>query len=282
MENARRDHANNIDNELELFPLISAGEEREASEEFDHDAAHAPHVDGLRVGEDAEHDLGGSVEPTLDVGVHDLLVQGPTAEVCDHDPALVLLFQQDVLWLQVAVDDAQCLHVLESAHELDGEPPNEALLEAGIIVHLYEFIEIQAEQVECHAQMVPEDKVVLYLDHALLVLGVVLLREEEEFGLNGRLVVVLLLILNKFHSHHLLGLVVETFEDLAEGALANLLDDLEPEANLVILRDPVVAVSIIVAVVNDPLGLGGVDLVFVGGQVEYFFEFLSLGGLGFR
>jgi hypothetical protein len=130
--------------------------------------------------------------------------------------------------------------------------------------------------------MVPEDKVVLYLDHALLVLGVVLLREEEEFGLNGRLVVVLLLILNKFHSHHLLGLVVETFEDLAEGALANLLDDLEPEANLVILRDPVVAVSIIVAVVNDPLGLGGVDLVFVGGQVEYFFEFLSLGGLGFR
>jgi len=57
--------------------------------------------------------------------------------------------------------------------------------------------------------------------------------------------------------------VVETFEDLAEGALAYLLDDLEPEANLVILRDPVVAVSIIVAVVNDPLGLGGVDLVLV-------------------
>jgi len=59
--------------------------------------------------------------------------------------------------------------------------------------------------------MVPEDKVVLYLDHALLVLGVVLLREEEEFGLNGRLVVVLLLILNKFHSDHLLRLVVEAF-----------------------------------------------------------------------
>lgn len=76
--------------------------------------------------------------------------------------------------------------------------------------------------------------------------------------------------------------MVETFEDLAEGALANLLNDLEPEANLVILRDPVVAVSVIVAVVNDPLGLGGVDLVLIGGEVEYFFELLNLGGLGFR
>ena len=76
--------------------------------------------------------------------------------------------------------------------------------------------------------------------------------------------------------------MVEAFEDLAEGALANLLDDLEPEANLVILRDPVVAVSVIVAVVDDPLGLGGVDLVLIGGQVEYFFKFLNLGGLGFR
>ena len=76
--------------------------------------------------------------------------------------------------------------------------------------------------------------------------------------------------------------MVETFEDLAESALANLLNDLESEANLVILRNPVVAVSVIVAVVNDPLGLGGVDLVLVGGEVEYFFEFLNLGGLGFR
>ena len=93
MKNAWRDHANNIDNELKLFSLICSGEEREPSEQLDHDAAHAPHVDGLSVGEDTEHDLGGSVEPTLDVGVHDLLVQGATAEVCYHDPTLIFLFQ---------------------------------------------------------------------------------------------------------------------------------------------------------------------------------------------
>ena len=38
------------------------------------------------------------------------------------------------------MDDAQCLHILESAHELDSESPNETLLEACIVVHLYEFI----------------------------------------------------------------------------------------------------------------------------------------------
>lgn len=163
------------------------------------------------------------------------------------------------------MDDAQCLHIFESAHELNGESPNEALLEARIIVHLYEFIQIQAEQVECHAQMVPEHKVVLNLNDTLLVLGVVLLGKKKEFGFNGRLIIVLFLILNKFHSDHLFGLVVETFQDLTESALADLFDDLEPEAYLVILRYPVVAVSIIVAVVNDPLGLGGVDLVLIRG-----------------
>ncbi len=180
------------------------------------------------------------------------------------------------------MDDAQCLHILESAHELDSESPNETLLEARIVVHLYEFIQIQAEQVECHAQMVPEHKVVLNLDDTLLVIGVILLCKKKEFGFNCCLIVVLLLILNKFHSDHLLGLVVETFQDLTESALANLLNDLEPEAYLVILRNPVVAISVIVAVVNDSLCLGRMDLVLIRGKVEYFFEFLNLGDFGFR
>ena len=111
--------------------------------------------------------------------------------------------------------------------------------------------------------MVPEHKIVLNLDNTLLVIGVVLLREKKKFGFNGRLIVVLFLILNKFHSDHLLGLVVETFQDLTESSLANLLNDLEPEAYLIILRYPVVAISVIVTVVNDPLGLGRVDLVLI-------------------
>lgn len=82
-----------------MLSLVGPGKEGEAGEEFDHDAAHAPHVDGLRVREHPEHDLGCPVEPALYVCVHDLFVEGAAAEVRDHDPTLVLLFQQDIFRL---------------------------------------------------------------------------------------------------------------------------------------------------------------------------------------
>lgn len=76
--------------------------------------------------------------------------------------------------------------------------------------------------------------------------------------------------------------MIETFKDLTESALADLLNNLEPEAYLVILRYPVVTVSVIVAIVNDSLGLTWVDLVLIRGKIEYFFEFLSFSHLSFR
>lgn len=83
--------------------------------------------------------------------------------------------------------------------------------------------------------MVPEYEVVLYLNDALLVLGVVLLDQQEEFSLNRGLIVVLLLILDEFHGDHGLRFVIETLEHLTESTLADLLYDLETEAYLVIL-----------------------------------------------
>lgn len=74
LEHAARDHPDYIDDELKLFAFVGAWEEGEACEELDHDTAHAPHVDGLGVGEHAEHDLGSAVEPTLDICVHNLLI----------------------------------------------------------------------------------------------------------------------------------------------------------------------------------------------------------------
>lgn len=180
------------------------------------------------------------------------------------------------------MDDAESLHVLESTHELYGESSDEPLLKASVVVHLDELIEIEAVQVEGHAQVVPEHKVILNLYHALLVLWVVLLYQQQQFSLNCRLVVVLLLILNEFHSDHLLCLVVETLEDLSESALPDLFYDLEPEANLIILRYPVVAISIIISVINDSLSLSRVYLVLIRGKIEYLLELEYLRGLGLR
>jgi len=46
------------------------------------------------------------------------------------------------------VDHAKRLQVLEGGQQLNGEPPNESVIKALVIVHLYEFVEVNAEQVE--------------------------------------------------------------------------------------------------------------------------------------
>lgn len=70
--------------------------------------------------------------------------------------------------------------------------------------------------------------------------------------------------------------MVDALEDLPEGALANLLDDLEAEADLVVLADAVVTVRVVVTVVHDALCLSRVDLVFICCEVV---DLLKLGDL---
>lgn len=57
--------------------------------------------------------------------------------------------------------------------------------------------------------------------------------------------------------------MVEALEDLAKGAFADLFDNLEAEADLVVLGYAVVAVAVVVAVVDDAFGLGGVYLELI-------------------
>ena len=140
MKNVRRHHTYNIDNELQLLSFVCTREQWEASEELYHYTAHAPHIDGLSVWKDSQHDLWCSIESTLNICVHNFFIESTAAKVSYDDPALIFLFQQNILGFQVTVDDAKSFHVLKTAHELNGKSSNESLLESGIIVHLYEFI----------------------------------------------------------------------------------------------------------------------------------------------
>ena len=74
----------------------------------------------------------------------------------------------------------------------------------------------------------------------------------------------------------MLGLVIEAFEHLAESTLSNLLDDLEAETNLVVLRDSVITVLVVVAIVHDALSFRWVDFVLICRQVEDFLELAYL------
>jgi hypothetical protein len=67
-------HANNIYDQLELLCFLGTREEWESSVKLDHDATEAPHIDLLRVGEQPEDDIRGTIEPTLDVCVNNLVL----------------------------------------------------------------------------------------------------------------------------------------------------------------------------------------------------------------
>ena len=73
------------------------------------------------------------------------------------------------------MNDAQLLHVLEAAHQLDSKASYKTFLEACVIIHFDEFIEVETEQVESHAEMVSENKVVLNLYNAFFIFDIIFL-----------------------------------------------------------------------------------------------------------
>jgi hypothetical protein len=63
-----------------------------------------------------------------------------------------------------------------------------------IVIHLDEFIQVDAVEVEDDAEMVAPDEVVLQFDHPFDGIRVILLQEQKQLGFHGRLIVVLLLV----------------------------------------------------------------------------------------
>ena len=103
--------------------LVLSREERLADVQFVQDAAEGPHVDGRSI-RDAQHDLRRPVETRLDVGVYLFVFKAARSKIDDLDARFVDLSQQDVLWLEIAVDDVVLAHVVQRNEYLDGEPFN--------------------------------------------------------------------------------------------------------------------------------------------------------------
>ena len=101
-----------LHNTLYLFFLIFSSENRKSYIQLVENAAKGPHVDGWGIS-DAHHDLGGSVKPTLDVGVKLIRLICTTSEINHFNPTFVRLPQKDILWLHVAMDDVVLFHVVK-------------------------------------------------------------------------------------------------------------------------------------------------------------------------
>ena len=119
-------HATYLHDVRQLVDLGLSWEDGVARVQLSNDATEAPHVNAHSV-RYTQDDLGSAVEPRLDVRVDALVDEARAAEVNDLDAALVLLLEQDVLWLEVAVDDAEVLLVLQGLQNLDGEAADQAV-----------------------------------------------------------------------------------------------------------------------------------------------------------
>ena len=173
------------------------------------------------------------------------------------------------------MDDTQIFHVSKCREQLDCESSDESVLEPLVIVHFDKFIQIDAVEVKNTAKMVSEDEIVSQLYHPFDVVRITFLKEQQQLGFDSSLIVVFLLVFDKFDGDELLMFVVETFDNLSECTLANHLDKLEPISNMIIFLHPIVSFFVIEPIIDESLKFCSFDLCFVVAQVVNMVIFLD-------
>ena len=98
--------------------------------------------------------------------------------------------------------------------------------------------------------MLAEDHIILHVNDVHSVVWVVVSQILKDLQFDPCLIVVLFLVLDDLECDHLLPLVIEAPDGLAEWALAKELLYLVPVANVVANSHPVVALVVIIAVVE--------------------------------
>jgi hypothetical protein len=98
--------------------VVAAGEERAAVDELHEDAADGPDVDGRRVVGGVEQQLGRAVPPRHHVLRHHVAVGGRARQPEVADLEVAVGAEQQVAGLEVAVDHAGGVDVLEPAQDL--------------------------------------------------------------------------------------------------------------------------------------------------------------------
>ena len=109
--------AQNMMDFVNLVEFIVTGEEWEQRDDFEHDAADAPQIHLVAVVTIGEEALGRAVPPRRDVLCVGLL-RIDAAAGAEVGQFHLILHQKNVLRLDVSVEDAVAMHVIDSLHEL--------------------------------------------------------------------------------------------------------------------------------------------------------------------
>lgn len=131
----------------QLFNLTFSREEWKPGIKFSDDCSEWPHVNSRCVGY-SEYDFRRSVESWLDIGVNSLAHETGAAVINDFDARFILLFQEDVLGLEVAMNQVVVLLIFEGLKYLDWKAANQVLWDTLEVVVSDELVEVDGKELE--------------------------------------------------------------------------------------------------------------------------------------
>ena len=112
-----------LGNHHHLFLFILGGQERLAADELGQDAADTPNIDGSRVLSPGKNDFGRTIPPRGNIVSQSCILSHESFDICPCQSKVtnlqitVAVYQQ-IPWLQVAMNDATRVDVLETAQNL--------------------------------------------------------------------------------------------------------------------------------------------------------------------
>lgn len=137
------------------------------------------------------------------------------------DATASLLFEQDVLWLEVTVDDSVPAQGLQALQDGVCKLPDQRQAEALELVALDKLIQVHAQQFKGHADMVAEGEVFKHVHNIHGAVTVLLAQVLQDADLLLRLPVEALLVPHHFQSQVLLQFVVVYLSHLAKATFTN-------------------------------------------------------------
>ena len=136
----------------QLFLLIFTREDGISSPKLCKNATERPHIDAQAIAA-AKNDFRTAVETRLDVGVDFLLFATRAAEIDDSDVGFPGFTEQDVFWLEIAVNDVLLLQQNQTCHHLTREATDERKGKALEIVRANELVKIDRKTGRDDAEM---------------------------------------------------------------------------------------------------------------------------------
>lgn len=133
-----------------------------------------------------------------------------------------------------------------------GELSNQRQAEALELILLDELIEVHAQQLECHADVVAEGEILQHVDDVHGVVLVLLPQVLQDSDLLCRLPVEALLVSHHLQGHVLVDFVVIGLDHLPKAPLPDDLEDLVPVSHVIVRHLHVGSLVVIVATVVGP------------------------------